>query len=101
MNKLKAEISELASGVFFRVALIVGLPNKEYDRGRVLGLRKRLQEMPTGLHELFRDILLRDVRDADELVSGLQLLLFSQDLLTPEAFYFCVLAHTDPDSCEP
>lgn len=99
-NELKVEVRERASGVFLWVALVVGILNKEYDRGRILGLRKRLQDIPTGLHELFHDILLRDVRDMDELVFGLQLLLFSQEPLKPEEFYFGVLAHTDPESCE-
>ena len=100
-DDLKAEIRERASGVFLWVALVVGILNKEYDRGRILGLRKRLQEIPTGLHELFHDILLRDVRDTDELIFGLQLLLFSREPLKPEEFYFGVLAHMDPESCEP
>lgn len=99
-DELRSEIRERASGVFLWVALVVGILNKEYDRGRMLGLRKRLHEIPTGLHELFHDILLRDVRDTDELVFGIQLLLLSQRPLRPAEFYFGVLAHTDPQSFE-
>ncbi|OTA06132.1 hypothetical protein A9Z42_0068730 [Trichoderma parareesei] len=57
---LRTELREKAGGIFMWVVLVVGILNKEYDSGRVKDLRKRLQEIPEDLHELFRNILTRD-----------------------------------------
>lgn len=50
------------------VVLVAGILNKEHDRGRIYALRRRLQEIPGDLHELFRDILTRNSNNRDELV---------------------------------
>lgn len=100
-TEIRTEIQERSSGIFLWVALVVGILNKEYDRGRVFALRKRLREIPTGLHDLFRDILLRDSRDKDELMICLQWILFAQYPLRPEQLYYAVLARIDPESFEP
>jgi hypothetical protein len=60
VGEIKAELQTKASGVFMWIILVVDILNKEYDRGRIHALRKRLKEIPAGLHELFRDILTRE-----------------------------------------
>jgi len=54
------------------VILVSGILNKEYDRGRMYTLRRRLREIPSDLYELFRDILTRDSHNRDELVLYVQ-----------------------------
>jgi hypothetical protein len=54
------EILVKASGIFLWVYLVVPILNKAYDKGRPYSLKKRLEEIPKGLPELFDDILTRD-----------------------------------------
>jgi hypothetical protein len=93
---IKKEILERSSGIFLWVALVVKILIKEYDRGRVHALRKRLDELPNGLHELFSDILTRDGRNVDELVLCLQWILYAKRPLKREELYFAVLTGVDP-----
>ncbi|POR32105.1 Ankyrin repeat domain-containing protein 50 [Tolypocladium paradoxum] len=76
-GEIRAELQAKASGVFMWVVLVVDILNKEHDRGRIHALRKRLREIPAGLHYLFRDILTRQ-----------------------KNYTFAVLAGTDPESLE-
>ena len=55
-QQIRSELQEKASGIFMWVVLVVGILNKEHDRGRIHALRRRLQEIPGDLHELFYDI---------------------------------------------
>ncbi|KAL6825728.1 purine and uridine phosphorylase [Trichoderma sp. SZMC 28015] len=92
-NQIRAELQEKASGVFMWVVLVVSILNKEHDKGRIHVLRKRLQEIPADLHELFRDILTRDRQDADELLLCIQWVLFTKQPLRPEQLYFAILSN--------
>lgn len=96
-------LQEKASGVFMWVVLVVDILNKEYDRGRIMGLRNRLRDIPSDLHELFRDILRRDSNggDKDVLLLCIQWVLFARQPLTPEQFYFAIHSGIAPESlCE-
>jgi ankyrin repeat protein/nucleoside phosphorylase len=96
-------LQEKASGVFMWVVLVVDILNKEYDRGRIMGLRNRLRDIPSDLHELFRDIISRDSNggDKDVLLLCIQWVLFARQPLTPEQFYFAMHSGIAPESlCE-
>ncbi|MCJ1288448.1 hypothetical protein MMC26_007806, partial [Xylographa opegraphella] len=97
-QQIRSELQAKASGVFMWVALVVGILNKEHDRGRMHALRRRLQEIPGDLYELFRDILTRDSRNKDELVLCIQWLLFAMQPLSPEQLYFAILSEVEPDA---
>lgn len=79
------------------VVLIVEILNREYDRGRMYVLRRRLQEISSDLYELFRDILTRDSRNIDELVLYIQQVLFAKQPLSPEQLYFAILSGVEID----
>jgi hypothetical protein len=95
-QQVRAELQEKALGIFMWVVLVVGILNKESDRGKVHTLRQKLQEIPGDLHELFRDILTRDSQDKDELVICIQWVLFVKQPLSPEQLYHAIYAGTDP-----
>jgi ankyrin repeat protein len=97
-QQIRAELQEKASGVFMWVVLVVGILNKEYDGGRMYALRRRLQEIPGDLHELFRTILTRDSRNKDELMLCIQWVLFAKQPLNPEQLYFAVLSGVEPEA---
>ncbi|KAH7394809.1 heterokaryon incompatibility protein-domain-containing protein [Pyrenochaeta sp. MPI-SDFR-AT-0127] len=97
-QQIRGELQEKASGIFMWVVLVVGILNKEHDRGRVHALRRRLQEIPGDLHELFRDILTRDSYSRDELILCIQWVLFAKQPLSPEQLYFAILSGVEPDA---
>ncbi|KAF2032441.1 HET-domain-containing protein [Setomelanomma holmii] len=96
-QQIRSELQEKASGIFMWVVLVVGILNKEHDRGRVHALQRRLQEIPGDLYELFRDILTRDSHDRNELVLCIQWVLFAKQPLSPEQLYFAILSGVEPD----
>lgn len=89
-TEIKSEVLQRAQGVFLWVVLVVGILTKETDRGNNHQLRRRLKEIPDGLHELFDDILRRGVSDNDYLVPVLQWILFARRPLSREELYFAV-----------
>jgi hypothetical protein len=60
VSQIKSEIIKRSSGIFLWVVLVVKILNKEYDNGRIHTLRRRLDELPNGLDELFQNILARE-----------------------------------------
>jgi ankyrin repeat protein len=94
-QRVRAELQEKASGIFMWVVLVVGILNKESDRGQVLTLQRKLREIPGDLHELFRDILTRDTHNKDGLVLCIQWILFAKQPLSPEQLYHAILSGVD------
>lgn len=56
---------ERSSGVFLWVVLVIDILNKEDRRGRH-ALRKRLADVPSGLRELFKELIGRDHEESSE-----------------------------------
>jgi ankyrin repeat protein len=94
-QRVRAELQEKASGIFMWVVLVVGILNKESDRGQVHTLQRKLREIPGDLHELFRDILTRDTHNKDGLVLCIQWVLFAKQPLSPEQLYHAILSGVD------
>ncbi|KAK1988357.1 hypothetical protein LZ30DRAFT_699329 [Colletotrichum cereale] len=84
-EELQPKLIEKASGVFLWVVLVVDVLNKEYARGGT-ALRKRLAEMPSGLHDLFKDMLRRDNTDRDQLLLCVLWILCAKRPLRPQEF---------------
>ncbi|KAL9088061.1 MAG: hypothetical protein Q9165_006402 [Trypethelium subeluteriae] len=97
-QELKDEILEKAGGIFLWVVLVVRILKEEYDRGRMFALRKRLHETPVELDDLFKDILVRDGQNIDELLLCIRWILFAKCPLKREEFYFAILSGRDPQS---
>ncbi|CAG7566335.1 unnamed protein product [Fusarium equiseti] len=84
--QLQGRMLVKASGVFLWVVLVVDVLNDENRRGR-LNLRNRLEQVPSELSELFKDILRRDNSNAEELQLCLLWILLSKRPLKPEEYY--------------
>jgi hypothetical protein len=97
-DTIRAEIQQKASGIFMWVVLVVSILNKEYDAGRVHMLRRRIGELPSDLHELWRNIITRDSHYKAELLLCIQWVLFARYPLRPEQLYFAVLVATEPQA---
>lgn len=91
-QQIRVELQEKASGIFMWVVLVVGILNKESDQGQAHRLRRKLQEIPGDLHELFRDLLTRDTHNKNELILCIQWILYSKQPLSPEQLYHAILS---------
>ena len=103
---LRKQLVDKASGVFLWVVLVVDVLNKEFRRGG-FALETRLNEIPSGLGDLFKDILIRDGDNKIDLLLCLSWILFSRRPLTPSEFYhamwsgLAVRGHGLADQCMP
>jgi ankyrin repeat protein len=91
-RQIRTELQNKSSGIFMWVVLVIGILNKEFDRGRIHRLRERLQDIPSDLNQLFHDILTRDCDNRDDLVLCIQWILFARQPLSPEQLYFAILS---------
>ena len=98
VEQIRAEVLERANGTFLWVVLVVKMLNDEYRRGRMHALRKRLDEIPNELDELFKDILTRDSHNIEELILCLQWILYAKRPLKSEELYFAILAGVNPEA---
>ncbi|RJE17554.1 hypothetical protein PHISCL_10109, partial [Aspergillus sclerotialis] len=80
------KILDKAAGVFMWVVLVVDILNREYRRG-AMTLKRRLEELPSGLSDLFKDILRRDNENIEELLLCILWILCSKRPLQPREFY--------------
>lgn len=100
-TEVKQRVLDKASGIFLWVKLVVDILNKEYDDGKVLSLRTRLDAIPGDLYELFKDILTRDCENLEALWMCIQWVLFAKKPLNREGLYFAILSGTDPARLSP
>jgi ankyrin repeat protein/nucleoside phosphorylase len=96
VSQIKSDIIKRSSGIFLWVVLVVQILNKEYDHGRIHTLRRRLDELPNGLDELFQNIMTRDSGNMEELILCLQWILYAKRPLKCEELYFAILAGIEP-----
>lgn len=89
-NEVQAQILQKAAGVFMWVVLVVDILNKEFARGRMFAVKKRLAEIPDRLSDLFKDILKRDNENMEDLLLCLQWILYAKRPLMRQEFYFAV-----------
>jgi ankyrin repeat protein len=97
-QQIYTELHKKASGIFMWVVLVVGILNKDFDRGRMHALRQRLQDIPGDLHKLFRDILTRNSDNKKGLLLCIQWVLFAAKPLSPVELYYAILSGVEPDA---
>jgi hypothetical protein len=98
---IREQIQQKSSGIFLWIVLVVRILNKQYDRGDITALQKRLSEIPRGLSELFEDILTRECEDVQSLSLCIQWVLFATRPLTREELYFGIIAGSDESTLQP
>jgi hypothetical protein len=98
---LLSSIQQRAKGVFLWAVLVTQILKRDYQRGNIHKVRDRLERIPDGLHNLFHEMVHRNLDDPDDnknLVSILQLIAFAYRPLTPAELYFAVRSeHADFD----
>jgi hypothetical protein len=68
VEDVRTQIRGKANGVFMWVVMVIDILNKEFLRGRIFAVKKRLQEIPAKLSDLFKDILRRDCANMTDLL---------------------------------
>lgn len=91
-EEIRTEVLQKAAGVFMWIVLVVDILNKEFSRGRNFAVKKRLQEIPSELSELFRNILTRDNENMADLLLCIQWVLYAKRPLKCTEFYFAVVS---------
>ncbi|KAI9158022.1 putative NACHT and Ankyrin domain protein [Paramyrothecium foliicola] len=97
-DEVKATIIKKSDGVFMWVVLVVDILNEELRDGRIFAVKKRLQELPPGLSDLFQDMLTRDKKNLKDLLLSIQWISYAQRPLKCSEFYLAVVAGLDPEA---
>ncbi|PHH78561.1 hypothetical protein CDD80_6672 [Ophiocordyceps camponoti-rufipedis] len=96
-DEMKEMMQEKAKGIFMWVILVVEILNAEFRGGRIFSVRIRLNALPSGLCDLFQEILSRDKKNRGDLGLSAQWILFARRPLTLEEYYFAVVSGLAPD----
>ncbi|KAJ2985713.1 hypothetical protein NUW58_g5388 [Xylaria curta] len=97
-QEIEDEIFDRSSRIFLWAVLVIDILNRENDKGGDVSVRKRLQQIPRGLHDLFQDILTRDNDNMEEMILCIQCILFAKRPLRPEELYFAVQIGSDAEA---
>lgn len=95
--EIRGEILRKAEGIFMWVVLAVKILNKEFRRGRIFAVQKKLRELPSKLSDLFKDMMTRDNDNMKDLLLCIQWLLFAKRPLTVQEYYFALAAALVPE----
>ncbi|KAF3903615.1 hypothetical protein AA313_de0204601 [Arthrobotrys entomopaga] len=97
---IETELRRKAKGIFMWVVLVIQILNRSFDEGRITAMKKRLDEVPSDLDEVFQLLLERDGSSIAPTVLMLQWVLFNvrDSPLSARELYFAVLAGTEPEN---
>ncbi|CAG9989711.1 unnamed protein product, partial [Clonostachys byssicola] len=84
------EILRKSAGIFMWVVLAVDILNGVFRNGQLLQVKRRLQELPPKLGDLFRDILCRDGENMEDMLLCIQWVAFAKRPLTCAEYYFAL-----------
>jgi hypothetical protein len=91
--KIQNQLLQKAAGVFLWAVVVVQILNhKVLATGRIWKVEERLQQLPSELNALFKDILSRDTENMDDVILCLQWILFAKRALTREEYYLAAMA---------
>ncbi|TGJ69813.1 hypothetical protein EYR41_005825 [Orbilia oligospora] len=98
IQQIREEILEKSSGIFLWVVLVVQILNKVYDGGgRPSLLRRRFEELPVGLGDLFKEILIKDTENKRDLLLCIEWILHAKRPLKPVELYNAILSGNYPE----
>uniref|UniRef100_A0A8H7TT64 NACHT domain-containing protein n=1 Tax=Bionectria ochroleuca TaxID=29856 RepID=A0A8H7TT64_BIOOC len=99
---IETELHRKASGIFMWAVLVVEILNREREHGRLYNLQRKLQEIPSDLHQLFRLILTQQTEtDSNCHLLCFQWVLFARYPLTPKELYFALIQDVEGVMLDP
>ncbi|KAI0096405.1 hypothetical protein GGR51DRAFT_568369 [Nemania sp. FL0031] len=96
-QKIRTRLIRKAAGVFLWVTLAVSILNKECRDGRLFAIEEKLDEIPTGLSDLFRDIIRKDTTNMPEFLLSIQWIMYAREPLNVKQYYYAIVAGLSPD----
>lgn len=96
-GEIKTKMQIKADGIFMWAVLVVDILNQDFKDGRIFKVRKRLDELPTKLSDLFKQILWRGRKNLKDLRLCIQWILFAKRPLKVEEYYFAAVSGLSPD----
>jgi hypothetical protein len=97
---IRKTIQERACGVFLWVVMIVQILNEDKARGRVHLLNSHLNALPSGLHQLFGNIMRKERHEDRTLQLTFQWLLFASRPLRLEELYFALMTSESSNNAD-
>ncbi|KAJ5750851.1 hypothetical protein N7533_007879 [Penicillium manginii] len=82
-------VFQKSAGVLMWVVLVVEILNRELERG-AMSLGRKLEELPSGLSDLFKQLLRRDDENMEGLLLCFLWILCAERPLKPEEFYHAI-----------
>jgi hypothetical protein len=95
LAQMQHDIVAKANGIFLWVVLVVGILQKDVKRARFHAMQSRLREIPEGLPDLFKTIILRDDEHKEEFLLCLRWILYARRPLTLKEWYFAMMSGVD------
>jgi hypothetical protein len=95
-EEIVKDLLSKASGVFMWIVLAVDILNKEFQRGRLFAVKKRLLELPAKLGDMFSDIISRNGENMEDFILSIQWILYAKRPLTYREFYLALVTGLDP-----
>ncbi|PPJ50689.1 hypothetical protein CBER1_07709 [Cercospora berteroae] len=95
LTQMQRDIVAKANGIFLWVVLVVNILQKDVERGRFHAMQSRLREIPEGLPDLFKTIVLRDDEHKEEFLLCLRWILYARRPLTLKEWYFATMSGVD------
>ncbi|CAK1364941.1 unnamed protein product [Cercospora beticola] len=95
LAQMQHDIVAKANGIFLWVVLVVNILQKDVERGRFHAMQSRLREIPEGLPDLFKTIILRDDEHKEEFLLCLRWILYARRPLTLKEWYFAMMSGVD------
>lgn len=90
-KSLRNEVLERSNGIFLWVVLVIPMLRKLHDQGKeIQAMRQRLSHIPNNLHNLFAEILSRDVEDTNDCIRLFRWVLFSMRPMFYDELY-CIV----------
>lgn len=91
-QELGSEIQLRSAGVFLWIVLVIGIMNKEADRGNHHRLREKLRATPLQIYDLIRELISKD-KD-ERLLPAVQWLLYFGHKMTVDHLYNAIIVST-------
>ena len=99
-RNIRNEIYRRSDGVFLWIVLVISMLNQVSARGQVHLLERRLRGLPSGLHELYDDIVRRASNEDPSVLLMLQWIMYARRPLKLEECYLAVGLNLSDDAFE-
>lgn len=92
IEPMRVELLQKSNGIFIWIVLVVGILNKEFRRGNIAAAQTRLNQLPSAMSDLLKEIFAQGDVDANEFLNCMRWILYAKRPLQLREFHFAMLA---------